>query len=67
LELLSAHPVEELHVMYSPPADGEAFRDELLARLPGAAPVRVTSQVIGPVIGAHVGPGAYGAVLVLAE
>ena len=67
LELLSAHPVEELHVMYSPPADGEAFRDELLARLPGPTPARATSQVIGPVIGAHVGPGAYGAVLVLAE
>jgi len=67
LELISAHPVEELHIMYSPPADAAAFRDEVLPCLPGPAPTRVTSQVIGPVIGAHIGPGAYGAVLVLAE
>ena len=64
---LTADPVEELHIMYSPPAEVAAFRDEVLARLPGPAPRLVTAQLIGPVVGAHVGPGAYGAVLVLAQ
>jgi EDD domain protein, DegV family len=62
--LITARPLDELHIMYSPPADTTAFRDEVLARLPGPTPRRVTSQIVGPVIGAHVGPGAYGAVLV---
>ena len=65
IELMAARPLEELHLLYSPPADVAAFREELLARLPGPAPKLVTSQVIGPVIGAHVGPGAFGGVLVL--
>jgi DegV family protein with EDD domain len=64
LELMSARPLTELHMLYSPPADVEGFREELLARLPGPPPGLVTSRVIGPVIGAHVGPGAYGGVLV---
>ena len=63
LELLTDRPAEEVHVLFSPPIDELAFRDELLARLPGK-PELVTTQVIGPVIGAHIGPGAYGAVLV---
>jgi DegV family protein with EDD domain len=64
LELMAARPLGELHILYAPPADGAAFRDELLARLPGSAPRLVTTQIIGPVIGAHVGPGAYGGVLI---
>jgi len=64
LELMSARQLTELHLLYSPPAEVDVFRDELLARLPGPAPKLITSQVIGPVIGAHVGPGACGGVLV---
>jgi DegV family protein with EDD domain len=67
IALLTERPVEQLHVLYSPPAEPEDLRDEVLARLPGSAPRLVTTQIIGPVIGAHVGPGALGAVLVLAE
>ena len=67
IELITARPLEELHLLYSPPAELDAFRDEVLARLPGPAPKAVTAQIIGPVIGAHVGPGSYGAVMVLAE
>ena len=50
--------------MYSPPADPDAFRDLVLARLPHPGPKVVTTQILGPVIGAHIGPGAYGAILV---
>ncbi len=64
IELLTPKPVKWLHVLYAPPVDHEAFRDAILARLPGPPPELVTTQIIGPVIGTHVGPGAYGAVLV---
>jgi DegV family protein with EDD domain len=64
LELLSAVPATEVHVLCSPPADLDVFCAALLARMPSPAPRLVTAHVLGPVIGAHVGPGAYGAVLV---
>ncbi|MGZ6314117.1 MAG: DegV family protein, partial [Candidatus Limnocylindrales bacterium] len=64
-ELIEAQPATEIHFLYAPPAEIEAFRQAVLARMPGPAPKLVTAQVIGPVIGTHVGPGAYGAVLVL--
>lgn len=67
IELLAARPVTALHLLYSPPADIEAMREAVLARLPGPTPRVVTAQVIGPVIGAHVGPGAYGSILVHAD
>ena len=65
IELLTARPVREVHVLYSPPAPVEEFREELVARMPAPAPIVVTTQIIGPVIGAHVGPGALGAVILL--
>jgi DegV family protein with EDD domain len=64
LELLTARPVSELHIMYSPPGDPDAFREMVLARLPQPGPTVVTTQILGPVIGAHIGPGAYGGILV---
>jgi DegV family protein with EDD domain len=67
IELLTDRPAEEVHLLFSPPADEVAFREALLARMPRPEPKLVTSQVLGPIIGAHIGPGAYGAVLVRAE
>jgi len=64
LDLLTEKPVKSLHVLYAPPVDHVAFREAILARLPGPPPELVTTQIIGPVIGTHVGPGTYGAVLV---
>jgi DegV family protein with EDD domain len=63
LELMTDRPASELHVLYAPPTGPEPFRSEILARLPAPTPELVSANVIGPVIGAHVGPGAYGAVL----
>ena len=65
IELLTRHPAQQVHVLYSPPADVDRFRDELVSRMPAPAPTLVTRQIIGPVIGTHVGPGALGAVLIL--
>jgi DegV family protein with EDD domain len=64
VELMTDRPVTELHLLYSPPADIGAFREAVLAQMPEPAPKVVTVQVIGPVIGAHVGPGAFGGILV---
>jgi DegV family protein with EDD domain len=64
VELLAERPLTELHVMYSPPTDADAFCESVLAALPGPAPKIVTTQILGPVIGAHIGPGAYGAIMV---
>jgi fatty acid-binding protein DegV len=36
----------------------------VLARLPKPGPKVITTQILGPVIGAHIGPGAYGGILV---
>ena len=67
IELLTERPVAELHVLYSPPADPDVFREAVLARLPAPAPRVVTTQIIGPVIGTHIGPGAYGAIRVFGD
>ena len=68
LELLSARRLERLAILYSPPADAKAFRDELVARLPGGLdPAHVSVQPIGPSVGPHIGPGALGAVVLLAR
>jgi DegV family protein with EDD domain len=64
LEMLTDRPAAELHLLYSPPTDIEAFRDLVVGRMPNPAPKLVTTRMIGPVIGAHVGPGAFGAVLI---
>jgi DegV family protein with EDD domain len=64
VELMTDRPVTELHLLYSPPADPKVFAQAILARMPGPAPRLVTAQIIGPVIGAHVGPGAYGGIMV---
>ena len=64
IELMTDRPVTELHLLYSPPVDPKVFAQAILARMPGPAPRVVTAQIIGPVIGAHVGPGAYGGIMV---
>jgi fatty acid-binding protein DegV len=61
---MTDRPVTELHLMYSPPADIDEFRRAVLAKMPEPAPKVVTVQIIGPVIGVHIGPGAYGGILV---
>ncbi|MBP1704343.1 MAG: hypothetical protein H6Q36_82 [Chloroflexi bacterium] len=57
---------EKTAVLYSPGegTDPVAFRDELLARLPGAIdPASVILAILGPSIGPHVGPRCMGAVI----
>ena len=62
IELLSQAPVERIALLHARAPDIEAFGDEL-AQATGFPRERITTQLIGPTIGAHLGPGAYGAVV----
>ncbi len=68
LELISAAPVERLAILHtptSPRAEVEAFRDALVARIPGGVdPAHVSSGLIGASTGPHLGPGLMGAAFV---
>ena len=65
VELVSARPVERLAILHtptSPIAEVEAFRDQLLARIPGGVePAFVSTGLIGASTGPHLGPGLMGA------
>lgn len=64
VELLTARPVERLAILSTPPSEPAAFRDEVIARMPGGIdPATVTIQVVGPSVGPHLGPGCLGGVL----
>lgn len=62
LALLTEQPVERAVVLHGQAPDIEAFADELAARA-GIDRAHMTIRLIGPSIGPHVGPGAYGAVV----
>lgn len=63
IELLIARPMERLSVLHTTNAEVEAFRDELVRRVPGGIdPSKVTIDLVGPSVGPHLGPGCVGAV-----
>jgi DegV family protein with EDD domain len=61
LELLAATKPERIAILHGQSEDIEAFATELAAAT-GVARDRMTINLIGPSVGPHVGPGAYGAV-----
>jgi DegV family protein with EDD domain len=66
IELLVARPVEWIAILHTPTADVDAFRADVLARLPGGVdPDHATSAVVGPSVGPHIGPGCVGGVVLL--
>jgi DegV family protein with EDD domain len=66
LELLTQDRVERVVVLHTLASDADVFADELAARL-GITRDLVSVGLVGPVAGAHVGPGALGAAIVVAE
>ncbi len=67
-EVLSARPLEALAVLYTPPADPETFRDDVVARLPRPIdPANVSIQLVGPSVGPHIGPGCLGGCVLFAD
>jgi len=64
IELVTGRPIQRLAILHTMTADVEAFRDELVARIPGGIdPAKVTIDTVGPSIGPHLGPGCVGAVV----
>ncbi|HEX9044365.1 MAG TPA: DegV family protein [Candidatus Limnocylindrales bacterium] len=68
VELLAARPVERLAILHTTNADVEAFRQEVVARIPGGVdPDCVSVEIVGPSVGPHLGPGAVGGVVLYAR
>ncbi len=66
IELLTEKPAEWVSILHTPPADPGPFRVEILGRLPGGVEEgRVSTEIVGPSVGPHIGPGCLGAALLL--
>lgn len=63
IDLVCTRPIERLSVLHTTNAEVEAFRDEIVARVPGGIDsANVTIDLVGPSVGPHLGPGCVGAV-----
>jgi DegV family protein with EDD domain len=63
IEMVSERPIERLVILHTVSPDVEAFRDELVARVPDSPPAEeVQIALVGPSVGPHLGPGCVGAV-----
>jgi hypothetical protein len=61
--MASERPVERLVILHTVSPDVEAFRDEVVSRVPGSPPARdVQIALVGPSVGPHLGPGCVGVV-----
>ncbi|HEV8489997.1 MAG TPA: DegV family protein [Candidatus Limnocylindrales bacterium] len=68
IELLVQRPIEQLAVLFTPPADAESFRTEVVARAGSKLdPKKVSVQPVGASVGPHLGPGCLGAVVLYAR
>jgi DegV family protein with EDD domain len=61
LEMITERPVERLSILHTMAPDVEAFRDEVLSRLPDLDPAAVTIELVGASVGPHLGPRCVGA------
>jgi DegV family protein with EDD domain len=74
IELMTQRPLERLAILYTPgrdvsgEADAEAFRDEVVARVPGGIDLSTVSiQPVGASVGPHLGPNCLGGVLLFKQ
>ena len=64
IEMICERPVERLAILHTLSPDVEAFRDEVLSRVPAKLdPADVPIALVGPSVGPHLGPGCVGAVV----
>jgi fatty acid-binding protein DegV len=64
VELIAAHPVERLAIVHTPTSTADevqAFRDALVAALPGVLDSAITVGLLGASTGPHLGPDLMGA------
>lgn len=63
IELICTRPIERLSILHTTNAEVEAFRDQIVPRVPGGIdPANVTIDLVGASVGPHLGPGCVGAV-----
>jgi DegV family protein with EDD domain len=68
IELLVQRPIERLAVLFTPPADADTFRDEVVARAGSKLDRKnVSVQAVGASVGPHLGPSCLGAVVLYAR
>ena len=66
VELLTERPVERVAILYTPPADGESFKREVMERLGSSVDAAAVSvHQVGSSVGPHVGPACVGGVILL--
>ncbi len=63
LEMITEHPIERLSILHTLAPDVEAFREEVLRRVPDLDPDSVTIELVGASVGPHLGPGCVGAAI----
>ena len=63
IELITEQPVERLAILHTTNAEVDAFRDEMLRRLPHLEPEAVSVALVGASVGPHLGPGCVGAAI----
>ena len=56
VELATARPIERMSVLHTMAPDVEAFRTDMLARLPELDPESVSIELVGASVGPHLGP-----------
>lgn len=62
IELVAERAIERMSILHTQTPDVEAFRDDVLARVPDLDPSAVTIELVGPSVGPHLGPGCVGVV-----
>jgi len=63
IDMVCVRPIERLAVLHTTNADVEAFRDAIVARVPGGIDqANVSVDLVGASVGPHLGPGCVGAV-----
>lgn len=63
IELAVQKPIERMSILHTQSPDVEAFREAMLARVPGLDPAAVTIELVGASVGPHLGPNCIGIVL----
>lgn len=64
LEMICERPIERLAILHTVSPDVDAFREQVLARVPAHLdPDDVPTALVGPSVGPHLGPGCVGAVV----
>ena len=63
MELALSRPIERFSILHTMAPDVDELRAEMLHRLPGLDPGSVSTEIVGPSVGPHVGPGCIGVVV----